>query len=250
MSAIRCPKCGKETLYGESRPRFCSACGQPFESECRSSDSRAFLNRARAEEDAAAKYALLTEARGKFPNDYEIEMEILCLGRLYERGGRADFYRIPYWPLNALERPKEFSEKERKKMLSAFFENPDLRRVMALAKDEAAFWNDYMRRMAREYVALFIASNNANTLLLGFRRRETDRMKRCAASLTGMLIHTEESPLVPEAARAPLLNGLWDAFLQQFPDERAGGYLREMTKGRVKFRNDGDTRLPNERESG
>lgn len=247
MSAIRCTKCGMETLYETQRPRFCSACGQPFENDFSALTDRgmaeneakkqALLYRARSEEDAAARHALLLKAREEFPDDYEIEMEILCQGRLYERGGQADFYRIPYWPLNALEKPKEFSEKERKKMLSVFFENPELARVRALVGDDGRFWNDYMRRMAREYVSLFIASSSANTLLLGFRRRASDVMKRCAASLVGMLIHTEESPLVPEIAKAPLLNGLWDAYLALFPDESAQKYLLELARGRVEFIN-------------
>ena len=232
MAEIRCPKCGKIFPLDGDAPRFCSACGAALQTE--SGDKQALLNAADAETDALLRREKLLAAREAWPDDYEIERRILYIGRLYERGGRPDFYRIPFWPLRALEKPREFSAKERKRMMEAFFENPELARVCVLASDEAAFWRDYFDEMAAQYVDLFIKCASANSLFLGFKRRPNDVMKRSAACAADMLHNIEAGDLVPEAHRQALEASLWRGFQRVFPD--AGDALAQACGGRVKYR--------------
>ena len=222
MPCQTCPKCGKETVYeGENRPMFCMHCGAAFAQED-------LLTRAKAESDYSKKYALLMQARAEKNNDYEIEMEILLLGRLYERGGKPDFYRIPFWPLMALEEPKEFSRAERKKMLTSFFENPAIPAVKALAPSEEAFWQTYLQRMARAYVDMFIRSSNSNAMFLGFRRSEKDTMRRSMACVARLMRAVEESELVPPQLKEILFRAVYDGALAEFPDEAAKEILNGL----------------------
>ena len=232
MADIRCPKCGRAFPVSGDAPRFCSACGAALQAD---DDGRqALLKTADEEPDAARRREMLLAARETWPDDYEIERRLLYLGRLYERGGKPDFYRIPFWPLQALEHPRDFSAKERARMLETLFEGSELARVCALAPDEDAFWRDYLGEMARQYVELFIKCASANSLFLGFKRRPNDVMKRSAACVAQMLQNIETGAQVPEARRQALEAALWRGFEQVFPD--AGDALTRACAGRVKYR--------------
>ncbi len=232
MAEIRCLKCGKIFPLDGDEPRFCSACGAALLPD--DGGRQALLKAADAEEDALLRRERLLAAREAWPDDYEIERRLLYIGRLYERGGRPDFYRIPFWPLQALEKPREFSAKERARMMAAFFENPEIPRVCALAPDEDTFWRDYLDEMAKEYVALFIKCASANSLFLGFKRRPGDVARRSAACVAQMLRSVETGDLVPEARRQALEDALWRGYQRAFPD--AGDALAQACGGHVKFR--------------
>ena len=230
MTSIRCPNCGEEAAYTDRPPRFCAFCGAPY-----AGDGDARLKAALTETDSAKKRALLLEARAACPDSYAVEMELLCLGRLYERGGSADFYRIPFWPLQALETPNAFSEGERRKMLDTFFNNPEIPPVRRLAPSENAFWRAYLGRMAREYVDLFIRSSSANSLVFGFRRGERDVMRRSAPCVLLMAENVCVSPHVPDRLRDILRDSLLNAFFAVFPGEEAALYMKKLSDGRIKL---------------
>ncbi len=238
MQSVKCVKCGRETLYERDIPRYCAHCAGELRAPGadENGEKRALLDRAHSEEDTSLRYSILLEAREKFPNDIDVEREILYLGRLYERGGRPDFYRIPYWPLNALENPNDYSPKDRRKMLSSFFDNPELERVMSLSNDKDAFLSEYMLHMAREYVGMFMKCASSNSLLFGFRRRQGEVMKRCSACMTRMLQNAEASELVPEGVKQTLVKSLWHAFILEFPDLPAEETLSAAAEGRVKYK--------------
>lgn len=232
MAAIRCALCGKDTQYGAERPRFCAHCAQKLPDDA-GADARDILERARAQDDTHKRYQILLEGREKLGELFETEREILYLGRLHERGGKPDFYRIPYWPLNALERPKEFSARERKKMLDTFFENPEIARVGALSPDPDAFRDEYFQYMAREYVKLFIMGNRANSQILGFRRRQGEVTRRCAMCMAGMLERLEVTGEVNEGDRPRVGRALFRAFAGVLEAEGGEGILREICASRL-----------------
>ncbi len=238
MKSIKCVKCGRETLYENDIPRYCAHCAGELRAPGADENGakRAFLDKAHMEDDYPRRYSILLEAREQFPNDIDIEREILYLGRLHERGGKPDFYRIPYWPLSALENPSEYSQKDRQKMLLSFFRNPELERVMSLAGDKDAFFEEYMLHMAREYVSMFMKCASSNSMLFGFRRKQGEVMKRCAACMARMLQNAETSELVPEDKRKTVVKSLWHGFILEFPDLPAEETLASAAEGRVKYR--------------
>lgn len=231
MSAItaqRCSNCGKETQYDADRPRFCAHCAHPFDAQTSYDERvRAVLTRARAEEDMARRHSILTAGKAELGEAFEIERELLFMGRLYERGGKPDFYRIPYWPLNALERPDEFSAKQRKRMLDAFFDDPEYARVSALAPDPNDFKDEYFNYMARQYVKLFIKGNLTNFQFLGFRRRAGDAAGRCAGCMARMLIRLSKTDEVRQDDKFALGRALARAFEAEFEADDGARRLRE-----------------------
>ncbi len=218
MPGAVCSKCGFTTLYDLEKPVFCARCASRFRS---GEDFRDDLKEAVAGDDYARMYERLSALSEKYGSVYEIELEILCLGRLYEKGGKPDFYRIPYWPLAAFDTPREFSKKDREKMIRTFFESEGVLKVKALAPDEETFWQDYLFKMSMGYVALFIKSSNANSTFLGFRRRLGDTMKRCAYQLGNMLANIDASAYPDESVRKMLIANLKKAFLLVFNGQDA-----------------------------
>lgn len=229
MPKIICHKCGRETLYEGEAPKFCAHCASELKRPDAYSQIDECLNEVRALDDTAERYAHLIKARERFPDNFLIEREILYLGRLHERGGRPDFYRIPYWPLTALENPREYSAKDRKRMLDSFFQNPEIARVGSLSGDADAFWDEYLLHMAREYVNMFLKGSSANSTLLGFRRRESEVMRRSAACLARMLTNIGQSDLVDPALKPRLASALKRAFVIEFPELPAQACLANMT---------------------
>lgn len=225
MPGAVCSKCGFTTLYDLEKPIFCAKCAYRFRT---GEDFDDELKLALKAEDFALRYKNLCSLREKYADAYEIELEILCLGRLHEKGGKPDFYRIPYWPLAAFDTPKEFSKKDREKMLKTFFESDEVLRVLALAPSEDTFWNDYLFRMSMGYVELFIKSSNANSTFLGFRRRLGDTMKRCAYQLGGMLAAIQDSVYPDPRIRKTLSENLKKAFLCVFDGQNAESILNSV----------------------
>ena len=110
-----CPACKKQIDIAVQRPSFCPWCGERLPAE--DGDLEGKLNAVRAKDDPVEKHALLIKLREEYPDCLAVEREILYLGRMHERIGRPDFYRIPFWPLSALEKPKDFTRGMRREML-------------------------------------------------------------------------------------------------------------------------------------
>lgn len=224
MPGIVCAKCGFTTLYENEKPVFCAKCANRFLGE---GDYHSELKKAVSLDSYQDRYAHLMRLRAAHPDTYEIELEILLLGRLHEKGGKPDFYRIPFWPLAAYETPGEYSKKERSKMLTSFFESEAVQRVKALAGTEEDFWNDYLFRMGKSYVELFIKGSNANSTFLGFRRRPDDVQRRCANSLANMLANIDKSGYPSEEIRKNLICRLKTAFVCVFDTDEAKSVLEK-----------------------
>ena len=213
MPGAVCSKCGFTTLYDSEKPVFCAKCANRFLS---GDDFKSDLQDALNEEAYALRFEKLCSLREKYGQNYEIELEILSVGRLHEKGGKPDFYRIPYWPLAAYDTPGEFSKKDREKMLKTFFASDEVLKVKEMAPSEQAFWQDYLFRMSMGYVSLFIKSSNANSTFLGFRRSPGDTMRKSAFQLAGMLCKVDDSDYPDESVRRILSKNLKDAFLKVF----------------------------------
>ncbi|MCR4622794.1 MAG: zinc ribbon domain-containing protein [Clostridiales bacterium] len=207
---MNCPACGREII--DAQARFCPYCAVSLDA----GELASILARADAETDQTKKRELLLEAKSRFPGDFEVEKRLLFQGRLGEKGGKPDFYRIPFWPLIALERPGEFSSRERSKMLDCFFGNPEIARVSALSPDPEAFEREYYEEMGFRYVDMFLKEANSNKYFLGFRRSERDVMGRCRAALNKMLINLRTSKDVPDRCRVPMEEALEKGFKRVF----------------------------------
>ncbi|MBR6009168.1 MAG: zinc ribbon domain-containing protein [Clostridia bacterium] len=209
---MNCPACGKEII--DTQARFCPYCATRLDP----GGSAEILGRADGESDLTNKWALLLEARSRFPDDFQVEKRLLFLGRLGEKGGKPDFYRIPYWPLTALERPGDYSGRDRAKMLESFFGNPEIGRVAAMSGDPEAFEKEYFEEMGFRYVEVFMKEANSNRYFLGFRRSDRDVKYRCRGSLDAMIKNLRTSKDVPDRYRALTEEALEKGFIRVFGD--------------------------------
>ena len=209
---MECPLCKKTIDLNGKAPVFCPWCGHSLKDAGNEPEFEEMLDRARAETDSVKKHDILIKARETFGVRREIEKELLFLGRLYERGGKPDFYRIPYWPLNAIEKPREFSKRERQKMLDSFFKNPELERVANMYEDPNSLINEYLEHMAVEYVRVFMQGSNSNTFFLGFRRGHRDIVNRCEMCMKKMLQNLNELDGIPDEIRKPMHDALVKGF--------------------------------------
>jgi hypothetical protein len=207
---VNCPKCGKEII--DAQARFCPYCAAELDTD----ECAELVFQADRETDLSRKRELLLKARERFPGDLRVEKRLLFHGRLGEKGGKPDFYRIPFWPLTALERPGEYSARERSRMLDSFFNNPDIARVAAMSGDPEALEKEYFEEMGFGYVDMFLKEANSNKFFLGFRRSERDVRSRCRVSLDTMIRNLRTSGDVPDRYRALLEEALEKGFIRVF----------------------------------
>ena len=204
---MNCPFCLKTIEVSGAAPAFCPWCGKAL-SASPEDGFAAELASAVAQEDPVKQHELLMDLKRRYPDQPEVERRLLYLGRMYERGGKPDFYRIPFWPLCALDKNAPVFPREREKMLASFFGNPEVERVAALFDDREAFLDEYYRYMCASFVDMFLKHANRNMMFLSFRRSERDVCARCAKQMQDILRAAEQSPLVPEAQRARLISSL------------------------------------------
>lgn len=227
MREIICSQCGRIITYDGERPGFCSKCGAKLASDC-APELDELLIKAAKTEDTVVKHDLLLEAKRLFPDSLEVEKELLYLGRLWERGGKPDFYRIPYWPLQAFEKPGMFGKKQCAQMLDRFFNNPELERVSAMAPDKDRFLDEYIDRMTHEYIDMFIKSATSNTTFLGFRRKPIDVMHKCAGCVCTILKNIDKNKDIDTEMKMRLEWSFTREFGNLFETENGEEYLKSL----------------------
>lgn len=202
-----CPHCGGE-LSADAENLICPHCASNLR---RVPDGKAFrLIRVReiSPEEEAARAALrkalaieapdkrrkaLLDAEASFPDCFDIQVELLHLGRLGENSkAKLDYHIIKSYLLHAFEEPEQ--EPQRDAMLRELVDDPRLTRCRQLAEDEPAFVQAYLKRLCKEYLTIFLKGNNSkNGRLMGFQ------------------IVRLEKALAPAAARMRREMERWDA---------------------------------------
>ena len=99
-----------------------------------------YLHIAETEEDPVIIHEALTRAEALAPEDMNIQMKLLLLGRLHERKpNRFDFHVIKCYLLHAFEHPDAHSEEERTRMIREIFDYERLKRCLETAPDPERF---------------------------------------------------------------------------------------------------------------
>ena len=115
------------------------------------------LARARGASDPRDAYAYLMCAEKLAPDSLAIQRELLMRGELHQRDPRhISFFVIKCYILHAFEHPEKHEEQERRRMIREIFDHPRLLRCLALAEDQAAFMQDYLQELSREYMRIFV----------------------------------------------------------------------------------------------
>ena len=228
MSKI-CSQCGK-TINGDDMA-FCPYCGAKLAEESlpesRNEEAEKWISKALAVTSYPERKKILQKGLEACPDSREIAWEMLFIGEPETKRPKGiDFSIIKSWILEMYWKPGDFSEDRKNRMRAQLFDAPEVIRTLALFEHPEAKQQEYLQRLCREYVELFLeGSNQVMGNIFGFRI-ERNKEKRLAGPVAQMIsrIRTDEK-LLPEQREQ-----LWKAMYQAY-GARTGGkmeYLDEL----------------------
>ena len=153
---------------------------------------------------------LLDQAKQACPDAPEIDWELLFIGtpNPKPKRGRMDFSIIKSWLLQIYRNPGEFSAEERNAMRHELFEGEKLRAILAASADPKAKMQEYLNRLGREYVDIFLKEDNRLMgNIFGFRLGK-NRMKPVEDAVNGMIRLMEADEKLSEEQRTALTGAM------------------------------------------
>ena len=220
-----CSQCGK-TIEGEGMA-FCPYCGAKLEAaapETRDAEAEKWIGKALSAASYPERKKILEKGLAACPDSREIRWELLFIGDEGPKKGRViDFSIIKSWVLEFYWKPGDFSEEKRDRMRSEFFDAPRLRETLRLFDDPEKKQQEYLQRLCREYVELFLeGSNQVMGNIFGFQlARNKDRKLAVPVAQIIRNIKADEK-LMPEQREM-----LWKAMYQAY-GARTGGNMEHL----------------------
>ena len=224
-----CSRCGK-TIEGEG-VAFCPYCGAKLETvpDARNEEAEKWISKALATTSYPERKKILLKGLEACPDSREIAWEMLFIGEPETKRPKGiDFSIIKSWILEMYWKPGDFSEDRKNRMRAQLFDAPELRRCLERFENPADKQREYLQRICREYVELFLEGNNqVMGNYFGFHL-DRNKEKKLAAPVAQMIsrIRADEK-LLPEQREQ-----LWKAMYQAY-GARTGGkmeYLDEMIR--------------------
>ena len=224
-----CSRCGK-TIEVEG-VAFCPYCGAKLETEtapdARNEEAEKWISKALSMKSYPERKKILQKGLEACPDSREIRWEMLFIGEPEEKRPRGiDFSIIKSWILEIYRVPGDFSAERRDRMRAQLFDAPELKECFALFEHPEDKQREYLQRLCREYVELFLeGSNLIMGNIFGFRL-ERNKKKKLAVPVAEMIVRIKaDEKLLPEQREQ-----LWKAMYQAY-GARTGGkteYLDEM----------------------
>lgn len=214
-----CPACGRKMQVEGAA--FCPYCGAalPHDKTQLPQGAAQALSEADKLSDPVKKHALLLQAERDYPDCLEIAEALLFLGRLHERSSRAlDYSVIKCYLWQLFLTPEDFSAELKQAMRTEFFHHPQLERCQQLAPDADAYTRRYLKRLACEFISLFLKGSSYYTRsFFGFRF--DNRMSRVLAQPAARILAAIRQDLQLEAQERLMLS---EAFYSAFLTETGG----------------------------
>ena len=224
-----CEKCGK-TIEVEG-VAFCPYCGTKLAvnnpPEERNEAAERWIREAQATTSYPKRKEILLKGQQACPDSREIAWELLFVGEPEKKRTReVDFSIIKCWNMELYLKPGSFSEEKRDRMRTLLFDDPELVRTLQMFPDPEKKQREYLERLCKEYVELFLEGNNqVMGGIFGFRL-ERNKDKRIAVPVAQMVANIRaDEKLLPEQREQ-----LWKILYQAY-GVRTGGkmeYLDEL----------------------
>ena len=211
---MTCGQCGREAA-GEGIA-FCPYCGAKIvatENAQTSAEAEEWVRKALKITSLPERKKLLDQAKQACPDAPEIDWELLFIGapNPKPKRGRMDFSIIKSWLLQIYRNPGEFSAEERNAMRHELFEGEKLRAILAASADPKAKMQEYLNRLGREYVDIFLKEDNRLMgNIFGFRLGK-NRMKPVEDAVNGMIRLMEADEKLSEEQRTALTGAMRQA---------------------------------------
>lgn len=211
---MTCRQCGRE-VAGDGIA-FCPYCGAKIvaaENAQTSAEAEKWVRKALKITSLPERKKLLDQAKQACPDAPEIDWELLFIGapNPKPKRGRMDFSIIKSWLLQIYRNPGEFSTEERNAMRHELFEGEKLRAILAASADPEAKMQEYLNRLGREYVDIFLKEDNRLMgNIFGFRLGK-NRMKPVEDAVNGMIRLMEADEKLSEEQRTALTGAMRQA---------------------------------------
>ncbi len=158
-----CNHCGK-TIEGEAIS-FCPYCGKkllPGKEKTVSKEAEEWIRKAMKTTSLPERKKILEQARKACPDDPGIEWELLFIGTPDPKpaAGKLDFSIIKSWLLQIYRKPGDFTAEKRTAMRKELFEGEQLQKALAGSADPEGKMEEYLERLCREYIDIFLKEDN------------------------------------------------------------------------------------------
>lgn len=209
-----CKRCGKES-QGEGMS-FCPYCGTRFaaaEERPIPDEVAEWIRKALKVTSLPKRKAILEEAKKACPRAPEIDWELLFVGTPDPKPprGKIDFSIIKSWLLQIYRKPEDFSEEKRDAMRQELFDSPQLKAVLAAFPDPEGRMREYLGRLCREYIDIFLKEDNQLMgNLFGFRVRRNQE-KALEAAVSDMIRKIEADEQLTQERKQLLQEALLQA---------------------------------------
>lgn len=233
-----CPVCGRVCQLDAERllPTLGCACGAKLRpvrhgaavmlmQERQMSDElpevQALLAKAAAESKPSQKYALYQQALALAPQSFATRLALLHHGRWHEcerDPGNADLIKCHL--LNLFDHPDVYPEAQREAMRQELFEDPLLLELSVESGHADRFTESYLRRLAQEYIGLFIRGrSDVSQAAFGLPRPVA-----AVAASAARIVARQQQRVAQDLRLTPrqhelLTEALEHGFLAEFPGE-------------------------------
>ena len=215
--SMTCIQCGKQ-INGEGMA-FCPYCGAKLPEavnpgEPRSEEADKWIRKALAVTSFPERKKILLQGLNACPDSREIKWELLFIGEEEpkKRSFALDFSIIKCFILEIYRSPGSFSEEKRDRMRAGLFDDPQLRDTCALFDDPAQKQREYIQRLCREYVEIFLEGNNQ---LMGNWfgiRLERNREKKLAVPVAEIIKRIKKDEKLSPEQREQLVQAMAQAY--------------------------------------
>ncbi len=204
---VICPSCRK-AVEGE-KVLFCPYCGNRLETgKMVPSEVRSWLDRIGAAQTYPERAKILKQARMQFPDDPDLEWEALFIGEEKAKDRRSwkqtGLEIIKSHLLEIYRTPELFSASKREEMRQELFASPELLACLQRQEDSEKGMKDYLFRLSKEHIAIFLEGDNRLMgNLFGFRT-EKRKEKLLAAPTAQILLRIREDQALTADERSLL----------------------------------------------
>ena len=212
--SIICRQCGR-TIETEG-VAFCPYCGTKLEAATHVTETpeeEKWLRKAAQVKSYPERREILLKGRKECPNSREIRWELLFTGEQEDkRRWTVDFSVIKCWVLEMYRKPGDFTEEKRNRMREKLFEDPELKECLEMYGDPEGKQREYLQRLSREYVELFLeGSNEVMGSFLGFHS-DRNKDKKLAVPVAEMIKRVREDEKLSTDQREQLWKALYQGY--------------------------------------
>ena len=212
--SIICRQCGR-TIETEG-VAFCPYCGTKLEAAThvtQTPEDEKWLRKAALVKSYPERREILLKGRKECPDSREIRWELLFTGEQEDkRRWTIDFSVIKCWVLEMYRKPGDFTEEKRNRMREKLFEDPELKECLEMYGDPEGKQREYLQRLSREYVELFLeGSNEVMGSFLGFHS-DRNKDKKLAVPVAEMIKRVREDEKLSTDQREQLWKALYQGY--------------------------------------